>query len=45
MDELAKYNQERWDDLAKAIISFSRHLLYLTTTSARQLVDPQGILT
>ncbi len=44
MDELARYNQERWDALAKAGIVFSRPTLDLDLASARKAVDPQGIM-
>ena len=44
MDELAKYNKQRWEDLAQANIVFSRPALYLNQSSARQLIDPPGFL-
>lgn len=44
MDELAKYNKARWEALAQANILYSRPLLNLDSTTARQVVDPQGIM-
>jgi ubiquinone/menaquinone biosynthesis C-methylase UbiE len=44
MDELARFNQERWDALAAANIAYSRPMLDLDVAAARALVDPHGIL-
>jgi SAM-dependent methyltransferase len=44
MDEVARYNRERWNELAKANVVFSRPYLDLSPQSARQVVDPQGML-
>ena len=44
MDDLAKYNKERWEALAKAGIAFSRPMLDLDARSARGLVDPEGMM-
>lgn len=44
MDELAKYNKERWEELAQAQVAYSRPFLHLDATTARQVVDPQGFL-
>lgn len=44
MDDLAQYNQERWEDLAAANIVFSRPWLDLNPDTARALVDPAGLL-
>jgi len=44
MDELAKYNKERWEELAKNNIEFSRPYLDLTPEKAKQVVDKEGIL-
>ena len=44
MDSLAKYNKERWEELASANIQYSRPMLDLDTNSARKVVDPEGIL-
>ncbi len=44
MDEVARYNRERWNELAKANVIFSRPYLDLSPRSARELVDPRGIL-
>ena len=42
MDDLARFNKERWEELAREGIGFSRPMLDLTPTSARALVDPEG---
>lgn len=44
MDELARYNKERWEELARAGVVFSRPALDLDETSARLMLDPQGVL-
>lgn len=44
MDEIARYNKERWEALAAANITFSRPLLDLNADSARKLVDPFGVM-
>ena len=44
MDELAKFNKERWEDLAQSGISFSRPFLNLNKQSAREVIDPQNVL-
>lgn len=44
MDDLARYNQARWEDLAAANIVFSQPWLDLTPAIARALVDPAGLL-
>jgi len=44
MDELARHNKERWEELAGAEISFSRPMLDLTEETARELLDPYGIM-
>ncbi|HEY0605050.1 MAG TPA: class I SAM-dependent methyltransferase [Herpetosiphonaceae bacterium] len=44
MDDLAQYNQARWEDLAAANVTFSRPWLDLTPATARALVDPAGLL-
>ena len=44
MDEIARYNKERWEELARRGVEFSRPFLDLDTESARHLVDPHGIL-
>lgn len=44
MDELAKFNKERWEALAEADISFSRPALDLDEPSARAMVDPHGVM-
>jgi ubiquinone/menaquinone biosynthesis C-methylase UbiE len=39
MDELATYNRERWNALAKARIQYSRPLLELTRVAAQQILE------
>jgi SAM-dependent methyltransferase len=42
MDELARYNQARWDELAQANVEYSRPLLELNLLGARAFLDPYG---
>lgn len=44
MDELARYNRERWEALAAAGILFTRPWLDLDPTSARERVDPAHMI-
>lgn len=44
MDEIAKYNVERWRALVEADALYTRPLLNLDEQSARALVDPRGWL-
>ena len=44
MDELARYNKERWEELARAGVVFSRPFLEMDEQAARQAVDAQGIM-
>ena len=44
MDDLARYNKERWEELAKANISFSRPALDLDAAAAREMADPEGMM-
>ena len=44
MDELARHNRERWNDLAAAGVQYSRPWLDLDASAARQRVDPLGVL-
>ncbi len=44
MDDLARYNQARWEALARAHILYSRPYLDLDERSARRVVDAQGML-
>lgn len=44
MDELATYNKERWEELARSGVEFSRPYLHLDASSAREIVDPWGML-
>jgi len=44
MDELARYNKARWEELAGANVEFSRPFLELDAVSARSVVDAEGML-
>jgi len=44
MDEIARYNKERWEDLARANVVFSRPALHLDEGSARRMLDPHGLM-
>lgn len=44
MDEIARYNKERWRALVNAHALFTRPALNLDATSAREKVDPEGRL-
>jgi SAM-dependent methyltransferase len=44
MDDLASFNQSRWDELARRGVLFARPLLDLTPMTARQWLDPYGSL-
>ncbi len=43
LDEVARTNRERWDALVAANVGFSRPMLDLDRTSARQLIDPYDL--
>lgn len=44
MDEIARYNKERWKVLVEADALFTRPALGLDAASARERVDPEGRL-
>lgn len=44
MDEVARYNIERWQSLADAEALFTRPALDLTPDSAREFLDAEGLL-
>ena len=44
MDELAGYNKDRWDELVRSDVEYSRPWLDLDERSARERVDPRGLL-
>ncbi len=44
MDELARFNQQRWEALAKARILYSRPKLDLDAAGAREWLDEEGVL-
>ena len=44
MDDLGRYNRERWQAMVDAGIQYSRPWLDMDAASAREHVDPEGIL-
>lgn len=44
MDEVAKYNRERWDELSLKDIAYARPWLDLTPANAYERVDPENAL-
>ncbi len=44
MDEIARYNRERWNELARNRVEYSRPMLQLDRAAARRVVDPYGML-
>ena len=44
MDDVARYNQERWNELAESNILYSRPYLDLDRQSARAVLDPYGVM-
>ncbi len=44
MDEIARYNRERWDELALRGIAYARPWLDLTSENAHERVDPENVL-
>ncbi len=44
MDDLAKFNKERWEELAQNSVIYSRPFFDLTPQSARDVVDPAGLM-
>lgn len=44
LDELARYNKERWDELARAGVEYARPWLDLEAGTARHLIDPHGVM-
>ena len=44
MDSIALFNQKKWDELAVAGILYARPLLDLTPETAREWLDPTGML-
>lgn len=45
MDDIARYNQARWNELVAANILYSRPWLDLDVAEARRRIDPMGLLT
>ena len=43
-DEISRYNRERWEELAAANVRYSRPALNLDPESAKDMVDPEGIM-
>ena len=44
LDDLARFNQERWDDLARSGVEYARPYLDMDKDAARDLVDPDGFI-
>ena len=44
LDDLARFNQERWNELAREGIEYARPYLDMDENSARDLVDPEGFI-
>jgi ubiquinone/menaquinone biosynthesis C-methylase UbiE len=44
MDDLARFNKERWEELSAANVDYARPMLDLDAESARQVVDPFGVM-
>ena len=44
VDEIAHYNMGRWNELAEAGVAYARPYLDLDEGSARELVDPDGVI-
>ena len=44
MDEIARYNRERWQGLTAADALYTRPRVDLDVESARMLADPNGML-
>ena len=44
MDELARFNKERWEELAEAGVEYSRPFLDLAEADARKVIDIEGKL-
>jgi SAM-dependent methyltransferase len=44
VDQVARYNKERWEELARAGVEYSRPFLDLDARSARALLDPHRIM-
>jgi SAM-dependent methyltransferase len=44
LDDVARHNRERWEELAKAGVIYSRPFLDLDREKARKVVDAQGVL-
>lgn len=44
MDDVARFNKERWEELAAANCTFCRPWLDLDARSAPERVDPAGML-
>jgi SAM-dependent methyltransferase len=44
MDDVARYNRERWNALVRAGVEYSRPWLDLDAATARARVDPEGLM-
>ena len=45
VDEIGRFNKGRWEELAEANIEYSRPFLDLNPDTAREVIDPEGMLT
>ena len=43
LDDLARFNRERWEELAQANVEYSRPALGLDLAKAKEMVDPEGM--
>ncbi len=44
LDEIARFNQQRWDELARAGVQYARPYLDMDESAARDLVDAEGLI-
>jgi SAM-dependent methyltransferase len=44
MDDITRYNQERWEELARRGVPFSRPKLDMDQAAAREAVDGEGVM-
>ena len=44
MDEIARFNKERWEELAQAGVEYSRPFLALDESTAQKVFNPQDKL-
>jgi SAM-dependent methyltransferase len=44
LDDLARYNKERWEELAQTGVAYARPFLDLDGAAARRVIDPHGLI-